>query len=114
MAGRCSPFLPSIPLKLDCLKLKRSDSTISCRSVALVSLEDWNGHVGADADGFDEVHSGQGFGARNAEGVRILEFALTNHLRVGNTWFEKRASHLVTYSSGDYRTQIDYRTSAMQ
>ena len=35
-------------------------------SEILVSLGDWNGHVGADADGFDEVHGGQGFGVRNA------------------------------------------------
>ena len=27
---------------------------------------------------------------------------------VGNTWFIKRDSHLVTYQSGDFRTQIDY------
>ena len=95
-------------LKLDCLKLKRSTVARVPASEILVSLGDWNGHVGADDDGFDEVHGGQGFGVRNAEGVTILEFALANDLRVGNTWFKKRDSYLITYSSGDYKTQIDY------
>ena len=29
-------------------------------------------------------------------------------MRIGNTWFKKRESHLVTYSSGDHQTQLDY------
>ena len=33
-----------------------------------------NGHVGRDADGYGGVHGGMGFGTRNAEGERILEF----------------------------------------
>ena len=33
-----------------------------------------NGHVGRDADGYGGVHGGMGFGTRNAEGRRILEF----------------------------------------
>ena len=33
-----------------------------------------NGHVGRDADGYGCVHGGMGFGTRNAEGERILEF----------------------------------------
>ena len=42
------------------------------------------------------------------EGERILEFALANDLIVGNTLFCKRQSHLVTYSSGGNKTQVDY------
>ena len=75
---------------------------------ALFLLGDWNGHVGASADGFEDVHGGHGFGTRNNEGERILDFALANNLVVGNTLFIKRESHLVTFSSGGNRTQIDY------
>ena len=75
---------------------------------ALFLLGDWNGHVGATADGFGDVHGGHGFGMRNNEGERILDFALANNLVVGNTLFIKRESHLVTFSSGGNRTQIDY------
>ena len=71
-------------------------------------LGDWNGHVGADALGYEVVHGGHAFGKRNKEGERILEFALANDLIVGNTLFLKRESHLVTYSSGGKRTQVDY------
>ena len=71
-------------------------------------LGDWNGHVGALADGFETVHGGHGFGKRNPEGVRVLDFALANDLVVGNTLFIKRDSHLVTFASGGNKTQVDY------
>ena len=74
----------------------------------LFPVGDWNGHVGAAAGGFSEAHGGHGFGTRNAEGERILEFAVANGLRVGNTWFKKSDSHLITYNSGDNSTQLDY------
>lgn len=77
-------------------------------SEILIPVGDFNGHVGAEASGFEEVHGGQGFGARNVDGERILEFALANDLFIGNTHFKKRDSHLATYSSGAHRTQIDY------
>ena len=54
-------------------------------SEVLIPLRDWNGHVGADSNGFEEVHHGKGFGVRNVEGERLLEFALANDLSVGNT-----------------------------
>ena len=77
-------------------------------SEALFCLGDWNGHVGADACGYRDVHGGHGFGKRNAEGECVLEFALANGLLVGNTQFIKRKSHLITYQSGGNDTQIDY------
>ena len=77
-------------------------------SEVLFCLGDWNGHVGREAQGFEKVHGGRGFGERNDEGVSILEFAVANNLLVGNTWFIKRESHLITYCSGDDRTQVDY------
>ena len=77
-------------------------------SEVLIPLGDWNGHVGAAGCGFEEVHGSRGFGVRNTEGERVLEFAVANDLVVGNTRFIKRESHLVTYNSGNHRTQIDY------
>jgi len=35
---------------------------------------DLNGHIGTNVDGYDGVHGGYGFGERNADGERILEF----------------------------------------
>ena len=39
---------------------------------------DWNGHVGSKADGYEHegVHGGEGFGKRNTEGERVLNFAV--------------------------------------
>ena len=69
---------------------------------------DWNGHIGSQSTGFEEVHGGQAIGKRNTEGERVLEFAFANKLVVGNTWFKKKPEHLVTYQSGNAATQIDF------
>ena len=69
---------------------------------------DWNGHIGTDRAGYEEIHGGHAVGRRNDEGERLLEFAMANDLVVGNSVFEKRPKHLVTYQSGEVTTQIDY------
>ena len=74
----------------------------------LVIGGDLNGHVGQDNDGFGQAHGGHGYGTRNDDGTRILECAEANDLVVANTFFPKRPSHLITYSSSIRNTQIDY------
>jgi hypothetical protein len=69
---------------------------------------DLNEHVGATRVGFDGVHGGFGYGSRNQEGEGILNFALANDLFVTNILFRKRVSHLVTFSSGQHCSQIDF------
>ena len=73
-----------------------------------VILADLNGHVGSEAMGYEGIHGGWGYGTRNAEGERILEFALAMNMVICNTAFKKRESHLVTYRSGGSSSQIDY------
>ena len=68
---------------------------------------DMNGHVGQVANGFHEAHGNFGYGARNAEGERILEFAEAMGYVVTSSLFKKRQSHLVTYESGGNKTAID-------
>ena len=77
-------------------------------SEPLFVCSDWNGHIGSQSTGFQEVHGGQAIGKRNTEGERVLEFAFANKLVVGNTWFKKKPEHLVTYQSGNAATQIDF------
>ena len=77
-------------------------------SEVLIPGGDWNGHVGRAADGFEEVHSGFGYGERNAEGGRLLDFAVAHDLVIGNTLSKKGNSHLITYASGDHETHVDY------
>jgi exonuclease III len=69
---------------------------------------DWNGHIGSDRTGFEEVHGGHALGQRNPEGERILEFAVANNLVIGNSVFQKKERHLVTFQSGTSESQIDY------
>ena len=74
----------------------------------LVIGGDFNGHVGKEADGYQGIHGGFGYGTRNNEGERILEMGAALDLVVCNTFFKKRESRLVTYRSGLCSTQIDY------
>ena len=49
-----------------------------------------------------------GFGENNTVGEQDLEYAESIGLAVCNTLFQKRSNHLVTYSSGNTQTQIEY------
>jgi hypothetical protein len=69
---------------------------------------DLNWYVGSTRVGFDEVHEGFGYGSRNQEGEGILNFDLAYDLFVTNTLFRKRVSHLVTFTSGQHCSQIDF------
>jgi hypothetical protein len=69
---------------------------------------DLNGHVSSIRVGFDGVHGGFRYGSRNQEGEGILNFALAYDLIVVNILFRKRVSHLITFSSGQHYSQIDF------
>jgi len=69
---------------------------------------DLNGHVGSSSIGFEGVHGGFGYGSRNHEGEGVLNFALAYDLFIANTLFRKRDSHLVTFSSDQHCSQIDF------
>jgi hypothetical protein len=59
---------------------------------------DLNGHVGECSDGYEGILDGFGFGSRNVEGGRILEFNEAANMIVGNTLFKKWDNRLVTYN----------------
>ncbi|KAD2804899.1 hypothetical protein E3N88_38276 [Mikania micrantha] len=61
---------------------------------------DFNGHIWKKEDGFPMAHGGFGFGSRNESGITLLEFALAHDLGIINSFFKKRDSHLITFSSG--------------
>jgi exonuclease III len=69
---------------------------------------DLNGHVGQTNADFEDCHGGYGFGTRNTPGEEILEFCKAQNLIILNTMFIKPPQHLITYYSGDHKTQIDY------
>ncbi|VDO19525.1 unnamed protein product [Heligmosomoides polygyrus] len=79
----------------------------------IIVAGDLNGHVGATKDGYS-CHGGFGYGSRNADGERILEYAESHSLTIVNTVFRKRDTHLVSYYSGSTKTQIDFVLIAPQ
>jgi len=74
----------------------------------VVLAGDVNGHVGSSNVGYDGTHGGFGYGDRNANGSRILEFADGLNLVVCNTLFMKQESQLVTYAGGPVKSTVDY------
>jgi len=54
------------------------------------------------------MHGGFGYGDRNADGSRILEFADGLNLVVCNTLFMKQESQLMTYAAGPVKRMVDY------
>ena len=58
---------------------------------------DLSRHVGKEADGYNGVHEGYGFGVRNTEGELVLEMGTTLDMVVWNIFFKKRDSRLITY-----------------
>ena len=70
--------------------------------------EDFNGHVGTTSTVFEVVHGGFGYSSWNQEGEEVLDFAVAFDLMIANTFFRKRESHLVTFSSRQHSSQIDF------
>ena len=67
-------------------------------SETLVIAGDFNGHVGQHTQIFSRHDGGYVYGARNQEGMRILDLCAATALAVTNTFFRKRNSQLVTYN----------------
>jgi len=68
----------------------------------VVLAGDMNGHVGSSNVGYDGMHGGFGYGDRDADGSRIVEFADRLNLVICNTLFMKQESHFVMYAPGSY------------
>jgi len=63
---------------------------------------------GSSNVGCDGTHGGFGYGSRNADGSRILEFADGLNLVICNTLFTKQEAKLVTYVAGPVKSTVDY------
>ena len=85
--------------------LKWTLTKISASEILIV-CGDFNSHIGKNAGEYEGVHGGTGFGRRNLEGERILEFAVTHYLVVSDSLFTKRESHLVTCQSGENQFKL--------
>ncbi|XP_019238919.1 PREDICTED: craniofacial development protein 2-like [Nicotiana attenuata] len=107
-----SAYAPRVGLNQEVKKQFWDDLVEMVRSIPhtekLFIGGDFNGHIGAGAGGYDDVHGGYGFGDRNEGGNSLLEFARAFDLVIANSSFPKREEHLVTFRSLMGKTQIDY------
>ena len=85
-----------------------SEWDLGSSSEIIVSLQDFNGHVGKCGERFEGVHGENGIGKRNAEGRRLLEFCDERELCMANTWFNKTDKRKITYNTGGSETEIDF------
>ena len=64
---------------------------------------DMNRHVGKNADGYHDVHGGNGCCSRYMEGELLLEFVCAMDLVIANTMFNTGEAKKITYESGGYK-----------
>ena len=64
--------------------------------------------VGSSNVDYDRTHGGFVYGARNADGSRILEFTDGLNLLICNTLFMKQESKQVTYEVGSVESTFNY------
>ena len=70
---------------------------------------DLNGHVGRDmGGGFGEINGYFGIWQINCGGITLLDQAVGKGLHLMKTCFQKRKSKLMTFTSGEIKTMINY------
>lgn len=69
----------------------------------VIIVGDFNGQVGRTSNVFDRYHGSNGYGTRDTDGTKILDFCAAADMAI-NTFFTKRPTHLITYSSGESST----------
>jgi Endonuclease-reverse transcriptase len=107
-----SAYAPQVDLSDDIKRRFWEDLEDMVRALSITEKlfigGDFNGHVGTIRGGFERVHGGFGYGEQNQEGEDILNFAIAYDLMITNTFFRKKKSHLITFSSGQHSSRIDF------
>ncbi|XP_072016969.1 uncharacterized protein [Amphiura filiformis] len=75
-----------------------------------MAIGDFNAKVGLGQDGEEDVMGKFGLGTRNDRGDKLIEFAISNKLKIMNTFFKKSASRRWTWRSpnGKTKNEIDF------
>ena len=76
-----------------------SEWDLGSSSEIIVSLGDFNGHVGKCAEGFEGVHRGMVLGKKVQKKEYCWNFVM-KELCMANTWFRKTDKRKITYSVG--------------
>ena len=67
----------------------RSEWDLHSEGDLVLGMGDFNGPVGKQIEGYEDVHGGNGIGERNVEGKILLEVCDEKGLCVAKTWFRK-------------------------
>jgi hypothetical protein len=110
-----SAYAPKIGLSDDVMRrfwedLEDMIRGVSCSEKLFIG-GDLNDHIGTVRCGIERVHWGFGYGEQNQERGDILNSAIAYDLMVVNTFFRKKKSYLITFSSGQHSSQIDFLLS---
>ena len=75
----------------------------------LILTGDWNAKVGCDNTGWEGVMGHYGYGTRNEQGERLLEFAAGHNLLICNTRFQQKPNRKWTWEApnGIHKNMID-------
>lgn len=76
----------------------------------IILAGDFNAHIGTDRTGWETTMGKFGHGEINDNGLRLLSFAATNNLLVGNSCFQHPRKHQLTWRkpSGKDSAILDY------
>ena len=74
------------------LEESTKDEFFDCLHTVMSKLTDKEigSHIAREAVGYKGVHGGYGYGQRNADGDRILDFTVANDFVIRNNFFDKR------------------------
>ena len=72
-----------------------------------ILLGNFNGHVGSSIDGYGGVHGGTRWAIQNKDEGRLLEFADSFDVVVGDMFIKKDSEKLITFKSGGKSSVIN-------
>ena len=82
------------------------------RMMGMVELEvklslagDFNAHAGVAEPGEEECVGKFGWETRNREGQKMVMLVVRNGMAIADSFFQKQESHMITYRSGQHRTE---------
>ncbi|XP_063888879.1 uncharacterized protein LOC135115795 [Scylla paramamosain] len=78
------------------------------REERIVIRANFNGHIGEENNGDEDVMGKYGVGEKNAEGQLVVDCAKRMEMALVNTYLKKREEHRATYMSEGRSTQVDF------
>ncbi len=104
-----APTLGSTEEEIEAFYNELDEILLKEREYYILIIGDWNAKVGRGRSPSENVGK-YGFGVRNKNGDRLVEFGSKNNLKIANTFFEKNRQLKWTWQSPDSNTknEIDH------